>query len=270
MALNEQNIEFEGSTIHVWEGGDGFPILMLHGSGAGASIISNYGRVLEPLSERYQVLAADLIGFGQSGWKLEMPYFDIEMWIRQAAFLSERLPDGPIGVIGHSLAGAFALKLAAKSSRVSKVLATGTMGASFEVPTGRHQAWTYPETMEDIRRVAESMVVDKSIITDEQVAHRKMILTQPGYREYFKAMFDADRQHFLDSTALTEDELSQIDCDVLFVHGQQDASFPPDKTTLVLAQAIPTSDAMLLSHCGHNVAYEQPEKFLHACEMIFG
>ena len=270
MTLEEQDIEFEGTTIHTWEGGNGFPILMLHGSGAGASIISNFERVLEPMSQRHQVLAADLIGFGQSGGKTEMPYFDIEMWLRQGEFLLDRLTAGPVGVIGHSLSGAFALKLAANSDRISKVVATGTMGVSFEVPTGRHRAWSYPETAEDIRRVAESMVLDKSVVTDDQVAHREMILSKPGYREYFMAMFDRDRQHFIDSSALTEDELSRIDCEVLFVHGQQDVSFPPDKTTLVLAQAIPSSDVVLLSQCGHNVAYEQPEKFLHACEMIFG
>ena len=270
MPLEERDIEFEGTTVHVWEGGSGFPVMVLHGSGAGASIVSNFERVLEPLGERYRILAADLVGFGQSGLKPEMPYFDVDMWLRQGLRLADRLPDGPIGVIGHSLSGAFALKLAARTGRIAKVMATGTMGASFEVPEARNRAWTYPETDEAIRGVAEHMVVDKSIVTDRHVAHRKAILTRPGYREYFRAMFEKDRQHFVDASAVTPDELSRIGCDVLFVHGRQDASFPPDRTTLALARAIPTSDVVLLSRCGHNVAYEQPGKFLRACEMLFG
>src|SRR5438105_15804032 len=71
MALHESDIPFEGTTIHCWEGGSGFPILMLHGSGAGASTPGNWRRVIDPLSTKYRVLAADLIGFGLSGRKKE-------------------------------------------------------------------------------------------------------------------------------------------------------------------------------------------------------
>ena len=38
MALTERDIAVEGHRVHVWEGGEGFPILMLHGSGPGAGI----------------------------------------------------------------------------------------------------------------------------------------------------------------------------------------------------------------------------------------
>ena len=86
MALHESDLPFEGTTIHCWEGGTGFPVLMLHGSGAGASTPGNWRRVIEPLAQNYRVLAADLIGFGLSGRKKEKPYFDVEMWLRQGQY----------------------------------------------------------------------------------------------------------------------------------------------------------------------------------------
>ena len=55
MALTEFDLPFEGTSIHCWEGGSGFPILMLHGSGAGASIPGNYRRVIDALSRKYRL-----------------------------------------------------------------------------------------------------------------------------------------------------------------------------------------------------------------------
>ena len=91
MALYEFDLPFEDTTVHCWEGGSGFPILMLHGSGAGASTPGNYRRVIDPLSQRYRVLAADLVGFGLSGRKRAPPYFDMDMWVRQGRHLLARI-----------------------------------------------------------------------------------------------------------------------------------------------------------------------------------
>ena len=38
MALQESDIKFGDIPIHIWEDGEGYPILMLHGSGAGAEL----------------------------------------------------------------------------------------------------------------------------------------------------------------------------------------------------------------------------------------
>ena len=93
MALQESDIEFQDIPIHIWEGGEGYPILVLHGSGAGASTIGNFGRVIEPLAKRYKILAADLIRFGLSGRKSHEPFFDMDMWVDQADFLAQRLSE---------------------------------------------------------------------------------------------------------------------------------------------------------------------------------
>ena len=56
MALAERDITVEGHRVHLWEGGEGFPILMLHGSGPGAGTIGNWRLVLEPLAARYRIV----------------------------------------------------------------------------------------------------------------------------------------------------------------------------------------------------------------------
>lgn len=264
--LREFDLPFEGTTIHCWEGGSGFPILMLHGSGAGASIPGNFKRVIEPLARKYHVLAADLVGFGKSGRKKEKPYFDLALWLRQAKFLMERLP-GEIGIVGHSLSGALALKLAATEARVTRVLTTGTMGTSFPCKPGT-RLWRYPETRELLRTQTEVTVWNKALIDEAEIAYRWSILTQPGYREYYESMFNGDKQFYIDLSALTNDEIAAVTATVIMMHGRQDVSFPPEHTALVLAPQL-GADVWVIDKCGHSVALEYPQKFLAATDLLF-
>ncbi len=157
MALREFKASFEGMQLQCWQGGQGFPIIMMHGSGAGASTMGNFKRIIEPLTQKYSILAADLIGFGQSGRKSAEPYFDVDMWVRQGEKMIELIGGGPVGVIGHSLSGALALKLAARNGNVAGVLTTGTMGAAFKVE-GTTRGWTFPETRDQLEKIATGMV----------------------------------------------------------------------------------------------------------------
>jgi 2-hydroxymuconate-semialdehyde hydrolase len=271
MALQEQDVAFESMNVRIWEGGRGFPILLLHGSGAGASTFINFRHVLEPLSREYHVLAADLIGFGMSGLKPREPYFDMELWLRQAAFLVDRLPGGPVGIVGHSLSGALALKLAARNPRVTKVLTTGTMGTpNVDVPGQTRGGWVCPKNSDEIRQFAEFTVHFSSVLQKEDLEYREKIVNRPGYRDYFSKMFGRERGYYLDTSALDKEELSQVKADVLMLHGINDKSFPPEETSLMLARSLPQADVLVLGQCGHSVALEYPEKFLAACRTLFG
>lgn len=269
MALREFKTTFEGMQLQCWQGGQGFPIIMMHGSGAGASTMGNFKRIIEPLTQKYSILAADLIGFGQSGRKSTEPYFDVDMWVRQGEKMIELIGGGPVGVIGHSLSGALALKMAARNSNVAGVLTTGTMGATFKVE-GTTRGWTFPETRDQLEKIAAGMVYDKSQADEEEVERRAKVLYEPGYRDYFKLMFALSRQAYIDETALSEEEIRKISCPVILMHGENDVSFTPEQTTLALAKALPNADAWILKKCAHGVALDRPAAFLAAVDLLFG
>lgn len=269
MALVEKDIDYEGIKVHIWEGGQGDPLLIMHGSGAGASIISNFSRVIEPLAARYRVLAADLIGFGLSGRKPAEPYFDMEMWIGQADFLANRLAPGPINFIGHSLSGAIGMKLAAHTPRIARMVMTGTMGSKFTAAQPS-RGWTWPEDRAALVRNMEGGVYDKKTLKPEDIAYRQKLLAQSGYRDYFKKMFIWPRQHYIDESALTERELQHIKAPITFVHGLNDIGFPPDESCWKLAAALPQADVVVFNRCAHSVAHEYPEKFVRVCTTAFG
>ena len=66
--LDSKLTEVEGIRVHYWEGGSGFPVLMLHSVGPGTSIQGNYGPVLEPLADDVASLGLDML-LAEEGWK---------------------------------------------------------------------------------------------------------------------------------------------------------------------------------------------------------
>ena len=267
--LDSKYTEVEGIRVHYWEGGTGFPVLMLHGVGPGTSIQGNYGPVLEPLSARCHIIASDLIGFGGSHRKRVQPYFDIELWLRQAQAMLALLPEGPCGVAGHSLGGALALKLAARSPRISKVLTSSSVGASYPIPQALDAFWTPPADRQALRRVMERMVHDPSTLTEAMIDDRWKLLKTGDYAEYFGVMFARPRQRYIDAAVVTDAELRAIRAKVVMLHGRSDQPCPAELTTLAVARKIPLADVHLLGSCGHNLPRERTADYLGEAFKLF-
>jgi len=265
-----KTFNYEDVPVHYIEAGAGLPLLLIHGSGPGASTIGNWRVVLEPLIARYHVFAMDLIGFGQSGRRLSEPYFDIDFWLGQCREMIALMPGEEIGICGHSLSGALALKLAATESRITKILATGAMGAAFAVNDATIRCWTFPETREDLRATARILIHDERHITDAYIENRvKTLFDDPSYKNYFTKMFAGDAQGYATAAVVTAEELAANRAAIRMLHGRNDAAFPCS-ITLKLAEALPQADVTLLASCSHSIALEQPEKFLLAAYELFG
>ena len=261
---------FRGTNVHYLEGGSGSALLMMHGAGPGTSAPGNFRLVLEPLAERYHVHAMDLIGFGRSGRKPDQPYFDFEYWVAQAQHMLDRIPDGPVGIVGHSISGALALRLAAANERVAAVLTTGTVGTAFALTDGLNRLWTFPEDRDQLREGLQAAVYDTDSLTDDFLDNRLEMLNQDGYPDYFRALFGGDRQAKIDSWVLSSDTLSRIRCPVVLMHGRNDVSCPHELTSAVLAQSLPHADVIQLAACGHSPALEHADKFLATAHILFG
>jgi 2-hydroxymuconate-semialdehyde hydrolase len=267
LQLKEFDIEFEGLQVHCYEGGSGFPLLLLHGSGAGTSSTSNWALVLSDLAKRFHILAADLVGFGLSSRKSRQPYFDLDLWVRQAQLLFDRATEGAAGgIIGHSLSGFIALRLAAGSARVVKTVVTGCPASHFTVPRALDAAWSFPRTVQELKAMYEYVVATPTTLGEEFYAQRLKVLNAPGYAQYFSDMFAGDKQFYLDQLVLSPRELADIRSRVLFIHGAADRVVPFEAGTLPAMRSIATADALLLGDCGHGPALERPDAFLHAVE----
>ena len=261
--------EVAGHRVHLWQGGTGFPVLMLHGVGPGTSIVGNYGPVLEPLAEHCRIVAADLIGFGESERKASPPYFDVDLWVRQGLALIERLGDGPCGIAGHSLGGALALKIASRAPQITKVLTSSSIGAAYPLNDALDGFWALPADRAGLRRAMERMVHAPDAVTDDMIDGRWQLLESEGYAEYFGAMFAPPRQRYIDAGIVSADELARIEADVVMLHGRDDRPCPAAETTLVVAESLPGADIRLFGGCGHNLPRERTDDYLAAAMALF-
>ncbi|MGP3775365.1 alpha/beta fold hydrolase [Streptomyces sp. SDT5-1] len=267
--LREFDLDFEGTSIHCWEGGTGMPLVLLHGSGAGAATMSNFKRVIHPLTDDFRVVAADLVGYGQSGRHTTKPYFDVDMWTRQVELLMQWCASDRIGLIGHSLSGALVLRASARNAaQVCGVVTTGTMGEQVNSLSGG-PVWTYPKSRDRLRKQIERTVARPELIDDQELDVRERVLSAPGYQEYFEEMYSQGQQHHIDAAVLTTEELRNIRCPVVLLHGADDRSFTPDETSLPLAKKIHNSEVRIFGNCAHSVALEQPQKFMSAVRDTF-
>lgn len=270
MTFTDRHIEFKGLKAHIIEAGSGMPILVMHGVGPGTSVEGNFAPIIGPLAERYHIIGVDLIGFGKSERKPSPPFFDFGFWFEQVQFVLDTIEGSPIGLIGHSLSGALALKLAARNRRVTHVLTTGSAGRRFQANPYLDRAWTFPETREQLRIAMSGAMWDQGRLTDAFLDDRLEKLRQPGYREYFQRLFPANRQALIDSWHIDDAELARIEAKVLMIHGREDLQLPYDKTTALLAPKIAKADSYVVANCGHSPAVEYPATVLGLARLFFG
>lgn len=99
--LEERLYERRGAVIRTFEGGEGPPLLLVHGFGGAAWNFSE----LAPLLPGRRLIVPDLPGHGASS-PLPAPT------LAGFADVLAELLDGPVDVLGHSLGGVVALRLA--------------------------------------------------------------------------------------------------------------------------------------------------------------
>lgn len=270
MDFETRDIPVGPTTAHMWHGGDGPPLLLMHGAGPGTSAAANFGKIREPLAERYHLYATDMIGFGRSGRKVEPPYFDYPLWLEQMQAVLDQIPEGPVGLLGHSISASFAMRLAARNQRVAKILLSCPMGRPLARNPHREQLWSFPRSREDLRKSLQVLFHDHSVITEDLLDSRMAVLDEPGYGDYFEKVFGGDTQDLVAQTILTDEELRAITCSVSIVHGRDDLAFPIEETAYPIAEVLTKADVHALARCSHGPAFERTEAFLAIAFDFFG
>jgi len=105
--MKESYVEAGGSRLRVFAGGEGPPLLLVHGLSGSAA---NFVELAPRLSPSFRLLVPDLPGHGGSA-----PLRGVESLEPFAACLAgllEREEAGPAAVVGHSLGGVLGVRLA--------------------------------------------------------------------------------------------------------------------------------------------------------------
>jgi len=257
-------LSVDGVGIHYVESGEGPALLLIHGLGASTF---TFRRILPGLARRFRAVALDLKGFGFS----ERPDGDYTL-SAQAALIRramDRLDIEKASVLGHSMGGAVAMRLAlAYPGRVERLILASSAS---DVELGR-RIWgaavigrllplAAPFTLHN-RRFRElslrSGYYDPARCTEDVIEGYMRPARVRGYlRALGNTMADWRRDPPLNPADITQP--------TLILWGEADRWLPPSRGER-LHRLIAGSRLNLVEGGGHLFLEEQPEAVLHAVE----
>ncbi|MDM8358849.1 alpha/beta fold hydrolase [Pandoraea communis] len=252
--------------IHYNDTGSGTEtVVMLHGSGPGATGWANFSRNVEPLVDAgYRVLLVDCPGWGKSDPVVNKGSRS-ELNARVLKAVLDELDIQRVHIIGNSMGGhstvAFALS---NPARVGKLILMGggTGGPSqfVAMPTEGIKLLNglYKEpTIENLKRMMNVFVFDASAITDDLMQARlDNILASREHLENFVKSLAANPKQFTDYGA----RLGEIAAPTLIVWGREDRFVPMDVGLRLLA-GLPNAQLHVFNRCGHWVQWEHADAF---------
>jgi pimeloyl-ACP methyl ester carboxylesterase len=256
-----KSIVAAGLRTNYLEAGEGAPLVMVHGSGPGVTAFANWRLAIGPLSERFRVLAPDMVGFGYTERPAGAQY-DMDLWLRHLVGFLDALGLQKVHIVGNSFGGALALALAARHpDRVDRLVLMGSTGVEFPLTEGLDAVWGYEPSVENMRKLVGVFAHDQSLMSEQLVQSRYEASVRPGYHESFAAMFPAPRQRHIARLATPEDRIRALPHEVLVIHGREDRVIPL-ASSLRLHELIPRSQLHVFGRCGHWTQIEHAGRFV--------
>jgi 2-hydroxy-6-oxonona-2,4-dienedioate hydrolase/4,5:9,10-diseco-3-hydroxy-5,9,17-trioxoandrosta-1(10),2-diene-4-oate hydrolase len=214
----------------------------------------------------YRVIVPDLPGFGRS---YKTPHSGPLFAANADAIvgLLDNLKLGKAHVIGNSLGGGVALKMALEApDRIGKLVLMGAAGlasAYSKIPSeGVRRIFQYyagdGPSREKLEALLRLLVFDSSNLTDEVVEERYQTSVEPDILKD-PPFGRGDRRPNLEE--LWRDErLASLPHDTLVMWGRDD-SINPIYTAEILMSQIPNARMISFTRCGHWVQWEKADAF---------
>lgn len=253
------------------EAGEGHPVILLHGTGPGATGWSNFSQNVPGLSRNFRTITLDFPGWGGSD------IFDCTGESRNTAnaeavkLLMDELGIEKAALVGNSMGGAAVIEFMANyPDRISHAVTMGsglfTLPPLFS-PGGMSEGIrvlveTYQNpSPANFKRLVQVMVYDSSFATDALAEQRSRdALAVPEHLSNWlkwpmgnpKGPF-GDLEHTLGKLAASK-------VPTLMIHGRDDRTVQLE-TTLKVFGLIPNSRAVILNRCGHWAQVEHAAEF---------
>lgn len=267
--VHDRRVMVDGVRLQYLEAGSGPPLLLLHGHEQGAT---SWRWITPTLARTHRVLALSLPGHGDSSPAVGgyAPGRDLAPLV--AGFL-DAVGVGPLHVVGNSIGGAIALRLAlADPARVRTLTLVASAGLGRDV----HPLLvldTLPIIGElaimisrlpggDLGRTTMStamLFAQPSRAPAEFVAEQHALGRRPGQLEASTAMarslFDAHGQR-----EILLDRLPAVTMPTLVVWGSRDYVLPAHHARAAVDR-LPQGRLALFADCGHLPHVERPDQF---------
>jgi pimeloyl-ACP methyl ester carboxylesterase len=260
IALKPRTIDAGGIQTSYLEAGAGQPVVMLHGSGPGVSAMANWQHNIGALSQRFRVLAPDIVGFGATQRPDDIVY-SLRTWTDHVWAFLDAHGIHETAIVGNSLGGRIALQMATdRPDRITKMVLMGAPGVGMTPTEGLAALRAYQPSHNAMRDLLRNyFAVDPAMITDDLVAIRYEASIADGAYEAYRAMF-FDPRHAGSELGISAEEVRAITTPALLVHGRE-AKVVPMQVSVTMLSLLPNADLHVFSACGHWTQIERADEF---------
>lgn len=231
--IETNDIRVGDHTFHVSQTGpaDARPIVFLHGSGPGATALSNWEWLIGELGDTYHCIAPDIIGFGDSTHPDPPPAGlrpFTELRVSTLLSLFDELGLEQVTLVGNSMGGIISLALALQApERVRALVLMGTGGAPVPLTPGLLKLITFYDdpTEANMAELLTNFVHDPSFFggdLDQIAAARMPRALRPEVERSHRATFGPGGEPL----GFTPEVVATITQPALVVHGDDDRIVP--------------------------------------------
>jgi pimeloyl-ACP methyl ester carboxylesterase len=264
-SLPPQTIQIKGHTIFYTVKGEGKPLVLIHGYGAGIWV---WEKQIEALSQFYRVYAFDVIGHGFSD-RPKIPYTP-ENYIQYLRDFMDGVGIERATLIGNSMGGGMAWATAILfPERVDRLILINSVPPDI-LRQVRNESFRTLVAIKDIPLLPYLVIAGRSrnsvrLILLECVSNIKLITPEILDRQYQLSRIKGTTwvlystfKHAEEALTL-KDQFSLIRHPTLFIWGERDLIFPP-RVGETLHQAITGSKLQVIEKSGHIPMWETPDE----------
>lgn len=261
-------LSVDGIRTHYFEAGESHrgkrpTILLLHSAEFGGCAEFSWEKNLAAFAERYHVLAPDHLGFG-----LTDKIFDFNdqfgRRIRHIRRFIEIMETGPVHVMGSSMSGGLCLTVAARGLPDWPLKSVTCCSGGGDAPDNeaRKVLNSYDGTKEHMRRIVETMFVDKSFAADAAYIDRRVEMANlaGGWEATAAARFRAPFARPAGKSERDQIRYGNIQVPVLVFSGKYDTLRDPGYTDGFVPQ-IPKAELHVFGKAGHMGNIECADEF---------
>ena len=243
--------------------GEGPPMILLHGSGAGVTGWENWHGVMDDFAKHFRVLVPDIIGFGFTE-RPEGTRYSIKLWVQHLLGFMDALAIDKAVLVGNSFGGALSLALSIRhAQRVERMVLMGTPAGTFAQKAAMARSWYYEPSLENMAELLRSFPKDPAFVTDEMVRLRHEVSQLAGGMEAYRKLFPepAPGGQTREVKGIPEEDLRTTTTPILALHGRHDERVPLE-CGMRISRECPNADLHVFANCGHWVQIERREDFI--------
>ena len=260
-------VDVAGAPVNVIDLGEGDPLVFIHGlSGAWVNWLEN----LPHFARQHRVIAMDLPGFGHSPMPADK--ISISGYGRIVDELLGTLGIDRAVVVGNSMGGFIGAEVAIQfSTRVDKLVLISAAGISIEHQRNEPVLHVL-ERLDDVLILGGGWMATRSAGLARRPRARRQIMKLVAHRAQdlpaaliAEQVMGSGKPGFVPALdALTDypirDRLSDIECPVLVVWGEEDRLVPV-RDAYTFGELIPNSRVVVWPETGHVAMLERPAAF---------